>query len=73
MNETIWLLMGFAAALGVLVYLRIAGQEWTRREARTRSLAEIRAQQARLQAAAAAESAPPISTPPQVSNSATAV
>ena len=64
MNETIWLLMGFAAAFGVLVYLRIAGQEWTRRETHTRALAEIRAEQVGRQAAAA-ESTPPNSTPPE--------
>lgn len=69
MTETIWLLMGVAATLGVLVYLRIAGQEWARRETRTRALAEIRAEQARIQPAA--ESTLAISTPPEISDSAT--
>ncbi len=71
MTETIWLLMAVAATLGVLVYLRIAGQEWTRQETHTRVLAGIRAEHARLQAAAA-ESVPAIPTPPEIPDTATA-
>ncbi len=70
-NESIWLLMGVAATVGVLAYLRIAGQEWARLETRTRALAEIRAEQARVPVVAA-ESAPPAETPLEIPDTATA-